>query len=66
MLVAGGAPVAIEGEGLPERLVVLFFPDLERARSGYASADYAEIAPIRRDHARTQVVTLIAGWNPAG
>jgi uncharacterized protein (DUF1330 family) len=65
ILVAGGDPVAVEGEWLPKRLVVLSFPDMEHARSWYASPEYAEIASIRRDHARTHFVTLIDGWPPA-
>jgi uncharacterized protein (DUF1330 family) len=66
ILVAGGAPLALEGEWLPKRLIVLSFPDMDRARSWYASPEYAEIASIRRDHAHTHFLTLIDGWNPAG
>ena len=63
---AGGASEPLEGEWLPKRLVVLAFPDMERARSWYASPEYAEIASIRRDHAQTHFVTLVDGWEPAG
>ena len=66
ILVVGGTPVPLEGAWLPKRLVVLAFPDMERARSWYASPEYAEIAPIRRDHAQTHFVALVDGWEPAG
>lgn len=62
ILVNGGAPQPIEGHWQPARLVVLSFPSLERAKSWYASSEFAEIAPIRQCHARTHFVTLIDGW----
>jgi uncharacterized protein (DUF1330 family) len=65
ILVAGGVPEPLEGRWQPKRLVILSFPTIEQARSWYTSAEYAEIAPIRQNHARTHFVTLIDGWAEA-
>jgi len=62
ILVAGGAPEPLEGDWRPKRLVILAFPDIDQARRWYASPEYAEIAPIRQNHALTHFVTLIDGW----
>ena len=47
-LVRGGAHEAIEGDWDPERVVVLEFPSVERAREWYHSPEYQEIAPMRQ------------------
>ena len=63
ILIAGGAPEPLEGSWEPKRLVVLAFPSVEHARSWFSSLEYAEIVPIRQNHARTHFVTLIDGWS---
>ena len=47
-LVRGGATEVIEGDWDPERVVVLEFPSVDRAREWYRSPEYQEIAPIRQ------------------
>lgn len=49
-VVRGATPDALEGEW-PEaqRLVVVEFPSIERARAWYASPEYAEALALRRD-----------------
>lgn len=63
LLVVGGHCEPWEGEWAPKRLIVLEFPTAELARAWYDSPEYAEIAPIRRDHATTHFLTLVHGWN---
>jgi uncharacterized protein (DUF1330 family) len=53
----------VEGPQLGE-LVLVEFPDLERARAWYASPAYQEILPLRADHMPGELV-LIEGV-PAG
>lgn len=58
---ARGAPVEVlEGEWTPTRLVILEFPDLERARAWWASAEYADGKALRQATAHTDMV-LTAG-----
>src|SRR5919198_4043340 len=47
-LVRGGDHEVVEGEWDVERVVVLEFPSVERAREWYRSPEYQEIAPIRQ------------------
>jgi uncharacterized protein (DUF1330 family) len=63
LLVNGGAAEAMEGTWVPRRLVVLEFPSAERARAWLTSPEYAEIAPIRYQNARTHFLTIVEGWD---
>lgn len=63
LIVGGGPCEALEGDWTPERLIVLEFPTADLARAWYDSPDYAEIAPIRHQHATTHFLTLVHGWN---
>jgi uncharacterized protein (DUF1330 family) len=47
-LVRGGAVETVEGVWAPERVVVLEFPSMERAKAWYASADYTPLLELRR------------------
>ncbi|WP_369386334.1 DUF1330 domain-containing protein [Streptomyces sp. CG1] len=48
-IVRGAMPDAVEGTWpTPRRLVVVEFPDMDRARQWYASAEYAEALQIRK------------------
>jgi uncharacterized protein (DUF1330 family) len=62
ILVVGGDPTPVEGDWRPHRLVILEFPDREAADAWYRSQEYAEIAPIRQEHARTHFITRFDGW----
>lgn len=62
ILVVGGNPIAVEGEWIPNRLVILEFPTQEAALQWHASPEYGEIAPIRQQHAVTHFVTMFEGF----
>lgn len=46
-LVRGGASDVLEGERVPNRLVVLEFPDADAARRWYHSPEYQEAKSVR-------------------
>ena len=52
----GGATESLEGDWAPERLVVLEFPSIERARQWWASAEYRDAKAIRMRAARTRMI----------
>ena len=60
-LVRGGAVETLEGSWTPKRAVVLEFPSGERARAWYHSAEYQAILPIRKQHATTNFLCVVAG-----
>jgi uncharacterized protein (DUF1330 family) len=51
-LARGGRTAALEGDRAPQRLVLLEFPNLERAREWWASAEYAPARSMREGAAR--------------
>jgi uncharacterized protein (DUF1330 family) len=55
-LVRGGAVESLEGDWLPERLVVVEFEDSEKARRWWDSPEYAEAKRLRQRCARTRMV----------
>ena len=59
--VRGGKYETIEGRWQPKRIVVLEFPDYERARQWYDSPEYQAIVPLRERNARTNFLTLVEG-----
>ena len=63
ILVVGGNPTPVEGAWIPTKLVVLKFPDQAAADAWYRSPEYAEIALIRHQHARTHFITRFDGWH---
>ena len=52
----GGTTESLEGEWAPERIVVLEFPSLERARQWWASPEYSDAKAIRMRAARTRMI----------
>lgn len=46
-LVRGGAVEPLEGDWAPETIIIVEFPDAERARAWYRSADYAAALQFR-------------------
>ena len=52
----GGATESLEGGWTPERIVVLEFPSLERARQWWGSPEYSEAKAIRMRAARTRMI----------
>ena len=57
-LVRGGKTEALEGDWQPERVVVLEFPSVERAREWWVSKDYATARVIRERTARTRMILV--------
>lgn len=59
-VVRGGPHEVAEGDWRPGRLVVIEFPDMDAARSWYASDAYAAILPVRQE-ASTGSLVLVEG-----
>jgi uncharacterized protein (DUF1330 family) len=59
-VVRGGATEVLEGDWIPNRLVVLEFPTVAQAQAWWASPEYSVAKEIRRRAARTDMV-LVAG-----
>jgi uncharacterized protein (DUF1330 family) len=57
-IVRGGRTEVLEGDWQPSRLVVLEFPDLERARAWWASPEYAEAKALRQSVAHAQMIAV--------
>jgi uncharacterized protein (DUF1330 family) len=56
-LIHGGHKEVLEGNWSSD-LIMIEFPDLDRARAWYASPAYQEIVPFRRDNADGAVVLM--------
>jgi uncharacterized protein (DUF1330 family) len=54
-IVRGGKIVALEGEGPNNRMVIIEFDGMEKARAWYASPAYAQLKPIRHKNAISRV-----------
>lgn len=52
----GGATESLEGDWAPERIVVLEFPSLERARQWWDSPEYRNAKAIRMRAAQTRMI----------
>jgi uncharacterized protein (DUF1330 family) len=57
-LARGGPHEVVEGDWDPERVVVLEFPSVERAREWYHSPEYQAIAPMRQRAAPSRIVLV--------
>lgn len=57
-VVRGGAAEALEGGWQPQRIVVLEFPDVTRARGWWNSGDYAAARVIRDQAASTRMILV--------
>jgi len=57
-IVRGGEMVTLEGPEEKWRIVVVEFPDLEKAKSFYSSADYTAARKIREGAALAQFVAV--------
>jgi uncharacterized protein (DUF1330 family) len=56
----GGEVQVLEGDWSPKRLVILEFPNAERAREWWNSSDYAGPKSLRQSCAKSQLVLLDA------
>jgi len=57
-LVRGGKFEILEGEWQPRRLVVLEFPDAEKAKAWWSSEEYGPLKTIRQETAKTNMVLV--------
>lgn len=57
-LARGGAAVQLEGEWEPQRVVVLEFESLERAKAWWASEEYREAKALRQATSITQMIAV--------
>jgi uncharacterized protein (DUF1330 family) len=55
-IVRGGRTVTLEGDWQPERIVVLEFPDADRAKEWWNSDIYAKAKAIRQRTASTKMI----------
>jgi uncharacterized protein (DUF1330 family) len=55
-IVRGGRTETLEGSWKPKRFVVLEFPDMERARSWWASPEYAQAKALRQATSTTDMI----------
>jgi len=61
-IVRGGATETLEGDWKPGRIVVLEFPNAERAKQWWDSSEYAPAKIIRQSAANTKMI-LVEGAN---
>jgi uncharacterized protein (DUF1330 family) len=59
-LVRGGPIETLEGGWTPRNIIVVEFPDVERARAWYRSAEYAQALAVR-DEALSRNLILVDG-----
>ncbi|MGW7453052.1 DUF1330 domain-containing protein [Streptomyces sp. NPDC054787] len=53
-----GAEVEVMEGPFPGTVVMIGFPDIEKARAWYASPAYQEILPLRTDHIAGEVILV--------
>lgn len=65
-LIHGGPRTVLEGD-LPGDLIVIEFPDMDRARAWYDSPAYRAILPLRRENAEGTVFLIegVAAYHKA-
>lgn len=59
-IVRGGAVTPLEGGWEPERIVILEFPDVARAREWWSSGEYAEAKALRQRAGPSRML-IVAG-----
>jgi uncharacterized protein (DUF1330 family) len=57
-LARGGRVEMLEGDWNPERIVILEFPTLERAKEWWASEEYREAKEMRQLSAKTRMIVV--------
>lgn len=57
-IVRGGQVETLEGDWLPERFVILEFPDVARAKAWWSSPEYRAIAELRYRNATSQMIVV--------
>jgi uncharacterized protein (DUF1330 family) len=57
-VIRGGKTITLEGDWKPERIVVLKFPSMERAKQWWDSVEYAEAKAIRQAASFTKMIIV--------
>ena len=57
-IVRGGRAESLEGDWNPQRIVVLEFPSVEKAKEWWASKEYAPAKQIRQNAATTRMLVI--------
>jgi uncharacterized protein (DUF1330 family) len=57
-IVRGGASEALEGNWQPQRMVVLQFPTVKKAKQWWSSPEYAPAKAIRQQTAETKMIVV--------
>jgi uncharacterized protein (DUF1330 family) len=57
-IVRGGRAERLEGRWEPHRVVVLEFPDAERARAWWSSEEYRPAKALRAETAKTEMILV--------
>lgn len=57
-LVRGGTTERLEGSWSPNRMVIVEFPSVERARAWWDSPEYAPARALRQASARTEMILV--------
>ena len=57
-IVRGGSTETLEGDWQPERVVILEFPSIEKAKAWWSSDLYAPAKAIRQRTAKTKMIVL--------
>ena len=57
-LVRGGATEVLEGDAVPNRVVILEFPDMAGLKAFYHSPEYAPLRAVRQRAARCSLVVI--------
>lgn len=58
IIVRGGEKILLEGDWDPQRLVILKFPSVEKAKAWYNSEQYKEVSFYRNKAARTNMIII--------
>lgn len=62
-LARGGSVEPLEGEWAPRTIIIVEFPDIDRARAWYRSPEYAQALEVR-DEALSRNLILVDGISP--
>jgi uncharacterized protein (DUF1330 family) len=57
-IVRGGRTETLEGSWAPSRFVMVEFPSMERARTWWASEEYAEAKALRQATSSTEMILV--------
>ena len=63
-ILGAGPAEHLDGDAPPNQNVIIRFPTMEDAQAWWASADYAEIVPIRDEHAPGATAMFLPGLEP--